>query len=188
MLTDADRLRLNDSGIEISRGGRETVLAEKFLVYRGLTEAKNFLQISSPLADNEGKATRPATLREKFFKLFPNLKPETANLDILDSLGSEVEYSVGSREISSATAKKIFAPNKKMQGSVTKFESFNRCPFQYFAKYGLNLQTRREYKIYSADIGNILHAVMAKFGEDLINTVKRFFPEIPLDIQEYRAK
>ena len=28
----------------------------------------------------------------------------------------------------------------------------------------------------------------AKFGEDLINTVKRFFPEIPLDIQEYRAK
>jgi len=178
LLSDADRLHLvEDCKVEISRGGRETMLAEKFLVYRGLTLAKNFLQISSPLADNEGRAARPATMREKFLKLFPNLKVELADLEILNSLGSEVEYTVGEREISPQSAEKLFAPYKKMTGSVTRFESFNKCPFQYFAKYGLKLQTRREYKIFAADIGNILHAVMKEFGENL-KAEKKFWREV----------
>lgn len=168
LLSDADRLHLvEDCKIEIAKGGRETMLAEKFLVYRGLTLAKNFLQISSPLADVEGKAARPATMRDKFLKLFPDLKVDFAKLEILNSLGTEVEYTIGSREISAESAEKLFAPYKKMRGSVTRFESFNKCPFQYFAKYGLSLKARQEYKVIAADIGNILHAVMKKFGEDL---------------------
>ena len=174
LLSDADRLHLNDYKIEISRGGRETMLAEKFLVYRGLTLAKNFLQISSPLADAEGKAARAASLRDKFLKLFPNLKVELADLEILNSLGSEVEYSVGEREISAESAEKLFAPYKKMQGSVTRFETFNKCPFQYFVQYGLDLKERREYKVFNVDIGNILHEVMKKFGEDLKAENKRW--------------
>ena len=54
-----------------------------------------------------------------------------------------------------------------MSASVTKFEDFNQCPFEFFAKYGLNLQERAEYKVQSPDIGNILHAVMNRFGRDL---------------------
>ena len=178
LLSDADRLHLvEDYKIEISRGGRETMLAEKFLVYRGLTLAKNFLQISSPLADNEGKAARPATMRDKFLKLFPDLKVELADLEVLNSLGSEVEYTVGEREISPESAEKLFAPYKKMKGSVTRFESFNKCPFQYFAEYGLKLKARREYKVFAVDIGNILHAVMKEFGENL-KAEKKFWREV----------
>ena len=161
-------MHLNDDyNIEISLGGRESIFAEKFLVYRGFTEAKNFLYISYPLADAEGKAARPANLREKFLQLFPKLKIEMVNLDILDSLGTEIEYSAVNREISAATAEKLFAPAKKMTGSVTRFENFNKCPFKYFANYGLKLQERREYKVFPADIGDILHKVMKTFGEDL---------------------
>lgn len=168
LLSDADRLRLNeDLHLEISAGGQERIFAEKFLVYRGLTEAKNYLYISYPLADSEGKAMRPASLIEKLKSMFAIEKVETKNLDVLKNLGSEAEYSIGEKKLSADSAKKLYAPSKKLHGSVTKFETFNACPFQFFANYGLQLEERREYKIQAPDIGNILHTVMKNFGEQL---------------------
>ena len=167
LLSDADRLRLNENNLEISKGGRERIFAEKFLVYRGLNEAKNYLYISYPLADSEGKAMRPAVLIEKLKSMFAIEKVETKNLDVLKNLGSEAEFFIGEKTLSKDTAKKLYAPSKSLKGSVTKFEAFNKCPFQYFASYGLKLQERREYKIQAPDIGNILHAVMKNFGEQL---------------------
>ena len=58
LFTDADRLHLRDMGLEISLGGLESSLAEKFLLYRGLTEASEFLYLSYPLADAEGNAMK----------------------------------------------------------------------------------------------------------------------------------
>lgn len=177
LLSDADRLRLNENNLEISKGGRERIFAEKFLVYRGLTEAKNYLYISYPLADSEGKAMRPATLVEKLKSMFAIEKVETKNLDVLKNLGSEAEYSLIEKILSADTAKKLYAPAKKLNGSVTKFETFNKCPFQYFAGYGLKLEERREYKIQAPDIGNILHELMKKFGEQL-KVENKFWREV----------
>lgn len=168
LLSDADRLHLSeDCKLEISKGGRETVLAEKFLVYRGLTEAKNYLCISYALADAEGRAGRAAAMLDRLKNIFSDAQVETVNLDVLNSLGSEIDYAVGERKISAESAKKLYAPRKKMTATVTRLEEFNQCPFRYFANYGLNLQERREYKVKSPDIGNILHSVLKTFGEDL---------------------
>ena len=168
LLSDADRVHLNeDCRLEISKGGRETVLAEKFLIYRGLTEAKSYLHISYALADSEGKAGRPATMLANLKNLFADAAIETVNLDVLNSLGSDLDYLVGERKLTAESAKKLYAPHKKMTESVTRFESFNKCPFRYFVQYGLKLGERREYKVQPPDIGNILHSVMKKFGEDL---------------------
>lgn len=179
LLSDADRLRLNekDINLEISKGGHEKIFAEKFLVYRGLTEAKNYLYISYPLADSEGKAMRPAALIEKLKSMFAIEKVETKNLDVLKNLSSEADLLIGEKKLSADSAKKLYAPAKKLKGSVTKFETFNKCPFQYFASYGLKLEERREYKIQAPDIGNILHELMKKFGEQL-QTENKFWREV----------
>lgn len=174
LLSDADRLRLNENNLEISKGGRERIFAEKFLVYRGLTEAKNYLYISYPLADSEGKAMRPAALVEKLKSMFAIEKVETKNLDVLKNFGSEADFLIGEKKLSADSAKKLYAPAKKLNGSVTKFETFNKCPFQYFAGYGLKLEERREYKIQAPDIGNILHELMKNFGEQLQAENKRW--------------
>ena len=168
LLSDADRIHLHeDCNLEISQGGQETILAEKFLLYRGLTEAKNYLHISYALADAEGRAGRAAAMLANLKNIFADLKVETVTLDVLNSLGSEMEYLVGERKISAESARKLYAPRKKMTESVTRFESFNKCPFKYFAEYGLKLRERREYKVTPPDIGDILHHVLKNFGEDL---------------------
>ncbi|MBQ6975973.1 MAG: PD-(D/E)XK nuclease family protein [Selenomonadaceae bacterium] len=169
LLSDADRLHLNDVGLEISLGGNEGLLAEKFLIYRGLTEARNYLHISYPLADAEGNAMRPSTFADRLKNFFPQVKAELVELDVLENLGSAGNYAVvePNSKLKDEIAPELYAENKKMRGSVTRFEKFNKCPFQYFAEYGLKLAERREYKLKIPDVGNILHAIMRQFGEDL---------------------
>ncbi len=174
LLSDADRLHLNDSGLEIPKGGSDAMLAEKFLVYRGLTEAKNYLYISYPLADSEGNAMHAAPLLDRFKKLFPQIKIDFIPLEILESLGSEIDFVAAEKTLTPDSAEKLFAPNKHLRGSVTNVETFNKCPFQYFAKYGLKLEERREYKVTPPDIGNILHSVMSQFGERLKKENRRW--------------
>ncbi|MBQ9497881.1 MAG: PD-(D/E)XK nuclease family protein, partial [Selenomonadaceae bacterium] len=172
LLSDADRLRLNESGFEISKGGREQSLAEKFLIYRGLTEARELLYLSYPLAGAEGEKISASSLLNRIQKIF-SLPTEKVELDVLQSLGGEI-FAAGEKNLSEETAKKLYAPKKKMAASVTRFENFNECPFKYFATYGLNLQERAEYKVLTPDIGNILHAVMSRFGRELKEEGRRW--------------
>ncbi len=173
LLSDADRLHLNEAGIEIAKGSSDLMLAEKFLIYRGLTAAKNYLHISYSLADSEGNAMRAAALIERFKIMFA-LEIDTVPIDILDNLGENIDFVFGERTLSKKSAEKLYAPNKVLRGSVTNVESFNKCPFQYFAQYGLKLSERREYKVLPPDIGNILHSVMCQFGERLKDEKRRW--------------
>ncbi len=173
LLTDADRLRLKDSGLEISLGGKESSLAEKFLIYRGLTEAQELLQISYPTADAEGRKVSASSLLNKIRAIFPNVTTERVELDVLENLGSEV-FAAGEKTLTAETAKRLYAPARKLDASITRFENFNACPFKYFAQYGLNLGERVEYKIQTPDIGSILHAVMNRFGRELKEENRRW--------------
>lgn len=166
LLNDADRVRLNESGVEISLGGKENSLAEKFLIYRGLTPARELLYISYSIADADGKKISASPLLNKIRVIFPEISTKKIELDVLQTLSGEI-FSAGEKRLSSDTAQKLYAPNKKMRANVTRFENFNECPFKYFAKFGLNLTERVEYKVQTPDIGNILHAIMSHFGRDL---------------------
>ena len=169
LLSDADRLHLNDAGLEISKGGNEGLLAEKFLVYRGLTEARDYLQISYPLANSSGDAMRPSPFTERLKRFFPKIEIELVKLDVLENLGSQGNYSIveANSKLKDETARELYAAENHMRGSVTRFEKFNKCPFQYFTNYGLNLEERREFKLKPPDVGTILHEILKNFGEGL---------------------
>ena len=64
-------------------------------------------------------------------------------------------------------AEQLYVDRCRLKGSVSKFESFQRCPFSYFLKYGLKLKERDEYKFEANNHGTFLHAVMADFGMEL---------------------
>jgi ATP-dependent helicase/nuclease subunit B len=60
VLTDQDREALRQLGIELAPGVRDEVFAEQFLVYTAFTRARDFLWVSYPLADEDGKALTPS--------------------------------------------------------------------------------------------------------------------------------
>jgi len=79
ILSDADRLSLGRNGIELASDTKTQVFDEQYLIYRALTTPKNYLCLSWPIADHEGKTMRPSIIISRMKKLFPQIT-EKSNL------------------------------------------------------------------------------------------------------------
>lgn len=76
LFTDSDRQRLEDSGLILSKDARTRSFYEQFYVYNALTIGRDFLSVSYPTADTEGKALRPSMIVGRMKRLFPKLREE----------------------------------------------------------------------------------------------------------------
>ena len=61
-------------------------------------------------------------------------------------------------------------------GSATRFEEFNACPFKHFAKYGLRILPRKEYKERSLEEGIFLHEAISLYIDALTARYKDLTP------------
>lgn len=236
LFTDAERLHLMEAGVEISSGGLEGSLAENYLLYRGFTEAREYVWISYSLTDAAGDGLLPsplvgrlramlpragflsvsmegtglfgegqenmgyrflldladgrqalsgftAALREKKEgKGFPewwgdvyNWLLEQPSLRIpRDAALAGIFAKAGAGALPEDLAKALFMRRNRLSGSVTRFEGFHRCPFQHFARYGLRLQDRQEYRFQALDLGTLLHETLRAFGEQLKSEGRRW--------------
>ncbi|ANX02045.1 helicase-exonuclease AddAB subunit AddB [Thermoclostridium stercorarium subsp. leptospartum DSM 9219] len=94
ILTDDERIKLNEMGLELAKTNREKVFDENFLIYRTLTTPSDYLRISWPIADQEGRALRPSIIISQIKKIFPlckqysNILPPQSNEEILNEISS----------------------------------------------------------------------------------------------------
>jgi ATP-dependent helicase/nuclease subunit B len=77
ILSDRDRDTLKDIGVELSSTTKSKVFEEQFIVYTALTLASNYLMISYPMADFEGKSLRSSIVIPRIKRIFPNLIEES---------------------------------------------------------------------------------------------------------------
>lgn len=84
---------------------------------------------------------------------------------LLSRLTASLFYNNDEAGLPSNIARKLYFREGKLRGSITRFESYQACPFQYFARYGLKLEERAEAKLRALDFGQFLHAVLRQFGE-----------------------
>ncbi len=56
------------------------------------------------------------------------------------------------------------AVGSEMKTSITRLESYNKCPFSYFAKYILKLEPKRRFEINASDSGSFLHDFLDIFS------------------------
>ena len=54
-----------------------------------------------------------------------------------------------------------------LRSSVSRLETYAACPFQYFARYMLGLQERREAVFRDVDVGQVHHAILEDFVQTL---------------------
>lgn len=71
--TDADRLKMKETGKEIATGTKDGNLAENYLLYRAFNEAREYLFVSYAISDGEGGALTPAPLVSKLKKILPDI-------------------------------------------------------------------------------------------------------------------
>lgn len=74
------------------------------------------------------------------------------------------------------TARKLYGENMKI--SPSRIETFEKCPFLYFCRYGLYAKPRRQAGLDAPEIGTVIHFVLEKL---LSNTNEKSLCEIPDD-------
>lgn len=77
ILSDRDRDLLKEDGIELSSSTRAKVFEEQYMVYTALTLASDYLMISYPMADFEGKSLRASIVIPRLKRIFPKLIEES---------------------------------------------------------------------------------------------------------------
>ena len=77
ILSDEDRIELKSMGIELASDTRSRVFEEQFMVYTALTIPSNYLMITYPMADFEGKSLRPSIIIPRLKKILPKLQEES---------------------------------------------------------------------------------------------------------------
>ena len=92
ILSDRDRGILNELGISLASDTRAKVFEEQFLLYTALTIGSEYLMLSYPMADFEGKSLRPSIVIPRIKKVLPNLIEESSiyNLDMKKNKYSKV--------------------------------------------------------------------------------------------------
>jgi ATP-dependent helicase/nuclease subunit B len=74
IFSEADKQKLSENGIEISRRLPELIAAERLVVYKSVSAASEKLYISYPLSDLSGQAKYAAPIIDTIIKLFNNKK------------------------------------------------------------------------------------------------------------------
>lgn len=90
-------------------------------------------------------------------------------------------------------AKQLY--NTPLKVSTTRIDSFIKCPFSHFIKYGIKAKERKIYNIEPSEMGQVLHLTIEKFIEQIkkelpsIDTItKNQTDEIIKDVFESAAK
>lgn len=73
ILSDLERENLRETGLEVAKDTKSTAFEEQFLMYVTLTTMSDYLRISYPIANEEGKTLRPSIVISRLRKIFPNL-------------------------------------------------------------------------------------------------------------------
>ncbi|MCW3489658.1 helicase-exonuclease AddAB subunit AddB [Dethiobacter alkaliphilus] len=71
LLADEEREALQENGVELAVTKRQKLFHEQYLSYIALTRSSEYLWVSCPLADEEGKAKRPSALFNRLRETFP---------------------------------------------------------------------------------------------------------------------
>lgn len=83
-------------------------------------------------------------------------------------------YHNEAKPLAEPLVRSLYAPEGKIIGSVTRFESYRQCPFAYFARYGLQLEERPVQSFSAPDLGTLVHEALRRIGEKLLKEDKQW--------------
>jgi ATP-dependent helicase/nuclease subunit B len=78
-----------------------------------------------------------------------------------------LEKGLANKNISPENATNLYENSLNL--SATSFENFCKCPFMFFADRGLRLKTKKRIELSSLIKGNVVHFVLSKITEEIIN-------------------
>ena len=107
---------------------------------------------------------------------------ENCDKDRLEKALDGINYSNMPQNISKDNIEKLYG--NKITASVSKLETYEKCPFQYFLKYGLKLKEKETAQVNNMDLGSFLHDILDNFFKTTPNYKEIDDESIRLKIDE----
>ena len=143
------------------------------------------------------------SFRTAYYKYMEHSRDKNATISAIRSvLGLSQEYAEklmrtknlhenGDYKLEEKTAEKLFMSEQPAKVSPTQLDTYYKCPFNYFCKYGLGLKTVRKADIDGLNRGLIIHQLLEKImrkGDDGTGFDKAFLTLSDDEIKEYIHK
>jgi ATP-dependent helicase/nuclease subunit B len=78
---------------------------------------------------------------------------------------SSLSYQNKPEQLETSVSRELYGEH--IQGSVSRMEQFNSCPFSHFASHGLKLRERKFFKLEAPDIGQMFHSALKLISDRL---------------------
>lgn len=130
-----------------------------------------------------------------WFEVYKFFEREELWKDKLDVAVKGLDFSNHPDNISEENMKRLYGDTLKT--SVSKLESYQKCPFSFYLKYGLKLKDKENFSLESLDTGSFMHEVIDSFFEEIDgrgidlreieeNTIKDIIDKIISEMLELR--
>lgn len=194
LLTEHDRTRLLDHGIELANLPEQQISLEQFYGYIACTRARQKLVLSWSETTSDGAALNPSRFVGQIRRIFPQLGTVSAGrltslADVehaseLNAVGAASHLSDALRPASILTvpateesldpAVALQLYGRELKVSVVAMERYASCPFRFFVEQGLKVHEREEFSLDVREQGNFQHLVLAKYHETLQSQGRRW--------------
>ncbi len=209
LFSDDELSRLKQKGIELPFYDIQTAIDEQYLAYCALCSASQKLYVSFVTSSLSSEPQEPSVIVDEIKSIFPHVEIEEYDpneiVSVDDALKAyaqscgqdqevenffllnpnekffELKKSMTNKltDLSEETAKNLYSNN--IYASATKIETYNKCAFSYFCKYGLKLKEIREAKVDNISRGSLVHYVLEKM-------VNSFTPEEFFELSDNEIK
>ena len=142
-----------------------------------IDDVHNEIELAELLCDRLGKDTSRGSSDASHRQLGRLLDGIYAD-ERLANIGSTVKMAINYDNLAKLdkdVVEKLFG--RQIESSATKLSTFAACPYQYFARYILELEERKEFKLRPLDIGDFYHRVLDGLLKQL-NSAKKDFATI----------
>lgn len=190
LFSDDELSRLKKNGVNLPFYDVDTAVDEQYLAYCAVCSPSERLYVSYPTSSFSGEIKEPSNIVENLFSIFPQLelnhynpnqiehindalknfaisKGKDDNIKVFFSQNPDTRFNsildAGEQKIQSInsdTAKNLYGKN--IYTSASKIETFNKCKFYYFCKYGIKANPVREAKVDNLNRGSLVHYVLEK--------------------------
>lgn len=201
LFSDNELMRLKEKGVNLPFYDVDTAVDEQYLAYCAVCSPSEKLFVSYPKFSLSGEPKEASIIVENLKNCFPKLHEKTFDNEKIATLSDALKVyakSGGSDEeieryfceneqsdfenlkrakfdklksVDPDTAKSLYGKN--IYTSASKIETFNKCHFYYFCKYGMHANVIKQAKIDNLSRGSLVHFVLEKILNKY--SVEQFF-------------
>jgi len=126
VFSDEDRTSLISQGLKLAPTSKERLLDEEFIAYKAFTTASDYLFVTYPLANEEGKAILPSPYIKRLKEMFPLCKKLTFGTDPIDvSFEEQLDYLVNEDVALTNLTNQLSAYKKRYPIDAIWWDSYN---------------------------------------------------------------